>query len=82
MARFPFTGTMTEELHKFVLRDGGWVAVFAAAEILGYAVGGMRTVQFPLIWSLYACLGHQGGSLRDAFRPSVPDADTHLVDRF
>lgn len=58
-----------------------WVAVFPAEGLLTYEVPGSLLELVSLITAVYANYRQAGGSLKEAFKRVVPDAEQFLVGR-
>lgn len=58
-----------------------WVTVFPSEGLLTYEVPGTLSELVSLITAIYADYRANGGSLRDAFKRVVTDAERYLVGR-
>ncbi len=58
-----------------------WVAVFPAEGLFTYEVPGSLSELVQLITTVYASYRQAGGSLKDAFKRVVPDAEQFLIGR-
>ena len=71
----------SEDACSLMWHANRWVAVFPSEGLFTYEVPGSLSELVPLIAAVYANYRDNGGSLKDAFKRVVTDAEQYLVGR-
>jgi hypothetical protein len=72
---------LSDDACSLIWNSSGWVAVFPAEGLLTYELPGSLSELVSVITAVYAHCRRTRGSLTDAFKRVVTDAEQYLINR-